>query len=32
MANIQDAIEGYLELYGTPDVRCQVRELEVGTG
>jgi predicted RNase H-like HicB family nuclease len=32
MANIQDAVEGYLELYGTPDVRCQVRELEVGTG
>jgi len=31
MANIQDAVEGYLELYGAPDVRCQVRELEVAT-
>jgi hypothetical protein len=31
MENILDAIQGYLELYGEPDVRCQVRELEVAT-
>jgi predicted RNase H-like HicB family nuclease len=31
MENIRDAIEGYLELYGEPDVRRQVREMEVGT-
>ena len=29
MENIRDAIQGYLELYGLPQVRCQVRELEV---
>ncbi len=29
LVNIRDAIEGYLELYGQPDVRCQVREMEV---
>ena len=29
--NIQDAIEGYLDLYGEPDVRCQVFEMEVTT-
>ena len=32
MENIHDAIEGYLELYGEPAVRCQVREMEVATG
>ena len=32
MENIHDAIAGYLELYGEPDVRCQVREMEVATG
>ena len=32
MENIQDAIEGYLELYGQPDVRCQVRKMEIVTG
>ena len=31
MENIHDAIEGYLELYGEPAVRCQVREMEVAT-
>jgi predicted RNase H-like HicB family nuclease len=31
MENIHDAIEGYLELYGEPDLRCQVREMEVIT-
>jgi predicted RNase H-like HicB family nuclease len=32
MENIHDAIEGYLELYGEPEVRCQFREMEVVTG
>ena len=32
LENIRDAIEGYLELYGEPEVRCEVRELEVATG
>jgi predicted RNase H-like HicB family nuclease len=32
MENIHDAIEGYLELYGEPAVRCQIREMEVATG
>ena len=27
LENIRDAIEGYLELYGEPAVRCQVREI-----
>lgn len=31
MENIRDAIEGYLELYGKPETRCEVRELEVAT-
>ncbi len=31
MENIRDAIQGYLELYGEPEVRCQVREMEVVT-
>ena len=31
MVNIRDAIEGYLDLYGQPDVRCEVREMEVVT-
>jgi predicted RNase H-like HicB family nuclease len=29
MGNIRDAIEGCMELYGEPAVRCQVREMEV---
>ena len=32
MENIHDAIEGCLELYGEPEVRCQIREMEVVTG
>ena len=32
LENIRDAIHGYLELYGKPDVRCEVREMEVLTG
>ena len=31
LENIRDAIQGYLELYGEPEVRCEVRELEVIT-
>ncbi|MEK7686202.1 MAG: type II toxin-antitoxin system HicB family antitoxin [Verrucomicrobiota bacterium] len=31
MENIRDAIQGYLELYGEPAVRCEVREMEVAT-
>ncbi len=29
LANIQDAIEGYLEVYGKPPVRCTVSELDI---
>ena len=29
LENIRDAIQGYLELYGEPAVRCEVREMEV---
>ncbi|MEQ2006462.1 MAG: type II toxin-antitoxin system HicB family antitoxin [Limisphaerales bacterium] len=29
LANIRDAIRDYTELYGEPDVRCEVRELEM---
>jgi predicted RNase H-like HicB family nuclease len=29
MENIRDAINGYLELYGAPDLRWEVREMEV---
>jgi predicted RNase H-like HicB family nuclease len=29
LENIRDAIQGYLELYGVPDLRCEIRELEV---
>ena len=28
-ANIRDAIREYVELYGEPDVRCEIRELEM---
>jgi predicted RNase H-like HicB family nuclease len=31
LANIQDAIRGYVELYGEPDTRCEIREMEVVT-
>ena len=27
--NIRDAIQGYLELYGAPELHCEIRELEV---
>ncbi len=29
LANIRNAIEGYLELYGEPEARCEIREMEV---
>jgi predicted RNase H-like HicB family nuclease len=31
LANIEDAIRGYIDLYGEPDTRCEVREMEVVT-
>jgi predicted RNase H-like HicB family nuclease len=32
LANIRDAIEEYLQVYGEPAVHCEVRELEVALG
>ena len=29
MENIRDAIADYLDLYGEPDERCKIRELEI---
>ena len=31
LENIRDAIHGYLELYGEPTLRCEMREMEVTT-
>jgi predicted RNase H-like HicB family nuclease len=31
VANIRDAIQEYVELYGEPDARCEIREMEVVT-
>ena len=31
LQNIEDAIREYLEVYGEPDTRCEVREMEVVT-
>jgi len=31
LGNIEDAIRGYLEVYGEPDTRCEIREMEVVT-
>ncbi|PYL40107.1 MAG: HicB family protein [Verrucomicrobia bacterium] len=31
LANIEDAIR-YVELYGEPETRCEIREMEVVTG
>ena len=31
LQNIQDAIQGYVELYGQPDTHCEIREMEVTT-
>ena len=29
LENIRDAIQGYLELYGEPELHCEIRELEL---
>jgi predicted RNase H-like HicB family nuclease len=31
LENIRDAIQGYLELYGEPELHCEIRELELTT-
>ena len=31
LENIQDAIQGYVKLYGRPDTHCEIREMEVIT-
>ena len=31
LANIGDAIQGYLELYGEPPLHCEIREMELVT-
>jgi len=31
LANIGDAIRGYIDLYGEPETRCEIREMEVVT-
>jgi predicted RNase H-like HicB family nuclease len=31
LANMEDAIRGYLDLYGEPETRCEIREMEVVT-
>jgi predicted RNase H-like HicB family nuclease len=31
LANIEDAIRGYIDLYGEPETRCEIREMEVFT-
>ena|SRR5919109_1397072 len=31
LENIEDAIRGYLDLYGEPETRCEIREMEVVT-
>ncbi|MCA1658009.1 MAG: type II toxin-antitoxin system HicB family antitoxin [Verrucomicrobiaceae bacterium] len=31
LENIQDAIQGYVELYGRPETHCEIREMEVVT-
>ncbi|MBI4625629.1 MAG: type II toxin-antitoxin system HicB family antitoxin [Verrucomicrobia bacterium] len=32
LENIRDAIAGYLELYGEPKTKCEIREVELMTG
>ena len=32
LENIRDAIKEYLELYGEPEVHCEIREMEVVAG
>ena len=31
LENIEDAIRGYLDLYGEPKTHCEIRDLEVVT-
>ena len=31
LANIEDAIRDYIDLYGEPETRCEIREMEVLT-
>jgi len=31
LVNIEDAIRGYIDLYGAPETRCEIREMEVIT-
>src|SRR5262249_40437313 len=31
LQNIEDAVRGYIDLYGEPDTRCEIREMEVVT-
>jgi predicted RNase H-like HicB family nuclease len=31
LANIEDAIREYLDVYGQPETRCEIREMEVVT-
>jgi predicted RNase H-like HicB family nuclease len=31
LENIEDAIRGYIDLYGDPETRCEIREMEVVT-
>ena len=31
LKNIEDAIRGYLDLYGEPETHCEIREMEVVT-
>jgi hypothetical protein len=32
LENIRDAIQGYLALYGAPELHCEIREMEVTSG
>ena len=29
LENIEDAIRGYIDLYGEPETRCEIREMEI---
>jgi predicted RNase H-like HicB family nuclease len=31
LENIEDAIRGYIDLYGVPKTRCEIREMEIVT-
>jgi predicted RNase H-like HicB family nuclease len=32
LENIRDAIHEYLEIYGEPELHCEIREMEIVTG